>query len=643
VCHKYALCDNTPGSYACACRTGFSGDGVESCAELDDCAFGPNKCVHGRCMDIGVGAYSCECLEGWTDMNCDFDVNECVDPLLHGCHENAECVNSPGSFHGACTDNGLLSFVCDCDEGWTDTRCDRDVNECYTGAHDCHPDAKCMNTPGTFWCRCLSGWTGDGYTCIDLDDCDPDPCDPEHGTCTDIGQNKYDCACEEGFCGFNCDENCSECKTVEGEPYVCHEKANCADTFGSFTCTCRNDWWGDGHESCKPCTVCGTGYVQDKKEPPCGLVDLTCRDVDECGDMLHDCDRHADCHNTDGSFTCECRIEEGWTGEGVVSRCERCRACPAGYTEIEPCTSTEHPKCILNIPEGEYILQTESGGVPQCLTLGAQSSTSPYPSQYNWGYGRDWCGVGEWNGRRAQDNLLDGGMATWRLTQIKTWRHDYDLPNHDLYVIESKFNTEDGRWRCLAFGNEGRDPYPRLVSYGPGQTHCGFVERDTITPMERLTTEGLGAVWRVVPLDHETADIRNGEGRFLLMNAGHGNIDGDQEPPLKEEMFPGNGGDWECLFFSRGGAATNPSRPTGNEASGIWGHGDADGDRHMDCGISLRPAEEKLAADGGDPDEATQKMALLQNMQAVFRLKLLRRMEGVDAFGEPAMPDDAQW
>ena len=36
---------------------------------------------------------------------------------------------------------------------------------------------------------------------------------------------------------------------------------------------------------------------------------------------------------------------------------------------------------------------------------------------------------------------------------------------------------------------------------------------------------------------------------------------------------------------------TNPSRPTGNEPSGLWAHGDADLDGKTDCGISMEPVE----------------------------------------------------
>jgi len=47
-----------------------------------------------------------------------------------------------------------------------------------------------------------------------------------------------------------------------------------------------------------------------------------CTDVDECSDDdLNDCDEHATCENSEGSYSCEC--QEGYSGDGKT--CEgRC-------------------------------------------------------------------------------------------------------------------------------------------------------------------------------------------------------------------------------------------------------------------------------------------------------------------------------
>ena len=43
-----------------------------------------------------------------------------------------------------------------------------DIDECATGDHTCHVNAACSNTEGSFTCSCVSGYSGDGMTCIGL-------------------------------------------------------------------------------------------------------------------------------------------------------------------------------------------------------------------------------------------------------------------------------------------------------------------------------------------------------------------------------------------------------------------------------------------------------------------------------------------
>ena len=47
-----------------------------------------------------------------------------------------------------------------------------DIDECKTKGHDCHSDAYCENTIGSWNCECQNGYKGDGTECRDLNECD---------------------------------------------------------------------------------------------------------------------------------------------------------------------------------------------------------------------------------------------------------------------------------------------------------------------------------------------------------------------------------------------------------------------------------------------------------------------------------------
>ena len=40
-----------------------------------------------------------------------------------------------------------------------------DIDECTANSHDCHLDATCSNTDGSFSCICNQGYSGDGKQC----------------------------------------------------------------------------------------------------------------------------------------------------------------------------------------------------------------------------------------------------------------------------------------------------------------------------------------------------------------------------------------------------------------------------------------------------------------------------------------------
>ena len=44
-------------------------------------------------------------------------------------------------------------------------KCAFDINECTNDTDNCHQKAKCTNTDGSFECKCMAGYTGNGTKC----------------------------------------------------------------------------------------------------------------------------------------------------------------------------------------------------------------------------------------------------------------------------------------------------------------------------------------------------------------------------------------------------------------------------------------------------------------------------------------------
>lgn len=107
-----------------------------------------------------------------------------------------------------------------------------DINECAEVPQRCDLNANCTNLPGSYECTCDRGFTGDGvncsgivnfsinireshnlnFPCIDIDECQNghDDCDRQFGICENtIGS--YNCSCKPGFTGdgLMCSCKCS--------------------------------------------------------------------------------------------------------------------------------------------------------------------------------------------------------------------------------------------------------------------------------------------------------------------------------------------------------------------------------------------------------------------------------------------------
>lgn len=74
-----------------------------------------------------------------------------------------------------------------------------DIDECKTGPFNCDVNANCSDTLGSYQCTCNDGYTGDGETCSDIDECLSNPCD-KNATCNNTDGGFF-CECDSGFVG----------------------------------------------------------------------------------------------------------------------------------------------------------------------------------------------------------------------------------------------------------------------------------------------------------------------------------------------------------------------------------------------------------------------------------------------------------
>ncbi|XP_046846527.1 uncharacterized protein LOC124440255 isoform X4 [Xenia sp. Carnegie-2017] len=74
---------------------------------------------------------------------------------------------------------------------------------CGTPQDDCHRYATCADTgPGEYSCTCNDGYTGDGKTCLAINNCETDLNDcGENASCINMGPGVHMCYCDAGYTG----------------------------------------------------------------------------------------------------------------------------------------------------------------------------------------------------------------------------------------------------------------------------------------------------------------------------------------------------------------------------------------------------------------------------------------------------------
>jgi hypothetical protein len=157
-CGANTICGGTDGARDCACRPGFDGDPGAGCEDINECTTGSAECdpANSRCVNT-PGSYLCECKPGFerNGMGVCVNVDECK-AGTDRCDPNSKCVDkSPG-------------YACECKAGYEnqpDGLSCADVDECAKGTATCRAgdsSVMCVNTRGSYDCRCPKGYAGDG-------------------------------------------------------------------------------------------------------------------------------------------------------------------------------------------------------------------------------------------------------------------------------------------------------------------------------------------------------------------------------------------------------------------------------------------------------------------------------------------------
>uniref|UniRef100_A0A671T3D2 Signal peptide, CUB and EGF-like domain-containing protein 2 n=1 Tax=Sinocyclocheilus anshuiensis TaxID=1608454 RepID=A0A671T3D2_9TELE len=288
-CHIDALCQNTPKSFKCICKTGYRGDG-KHCEDMDECENDYNGgCVHD-CINI-PGNYRCTCYDGFMladdGHNC-LDVDECLDNN-GGCQQI--CVNTMGSYECQCKDGFFLS-----DNQHTCIHRSDDGMNCMNKHHGCAHI--CRETPkGGVACECRPGFE----LAENQHDCKL-TCNYGNGGCqhtcddTDVGPV---CGCHQKYALHSDSKTCIVIYNPVYAPLLPLSVPSCVFVYPE-TCAVNN---GGCDRTCKDTATgvrcsCPVGFTLQ----PDGK---TCKDIDECLENNGGCDHF--CRNTVGSFECSCQ------------------------------------------------------------------------------------------------------------------------------------------------------------------------------------------------------------------------------------------------------------------------------------------------------------------------------------------------
>ncbi|PAA73691.1 hypothetical protein BOX15_Mlig020910g1 [Macrostomum lignano] len=253
-----------------------SGDGC-----TDACL--PGTCANGGHCNLfrssGGGSLldpaeqPCICKPGFHGRYCEKDIDECK--LRSGDCEGGECCNTPGSYYCKCPSGYFLA---------EDKKRCLDINECVKNRGGCQ--YWCENTPGGYRCLCPPGL----LLQPDLKSCskDQNPCEVDNGGCEHLCEvirpGRHQCKCLSGY-------------TLASDQKKCQAQNPCSVSNGGCQHECTNR---NGKAECR----CYSGFDVSPSDP------RSCVDINECDKNggRGPCDHI--CKNVHGAYSCECN--PGW-------------------------------------------------------------------------------------------------------------------------------------------------------------------------------------------------------------------------------------------------------------------------------------------------------------------------------------------
>ncbi|NXY89173.1 MATN2 protein, partial [Alcedo cyanopectus] len=212
------------------------------------------------------------------------------------------CINTPGS------------YLCRCKQGYilnADQKTCSTQDLCAVENHSC--EQICVNTPGSYVCQCYEGYEldADGKSCTVVDYCALDNQGCQH-ECVNT-KDSYYCRCHPGFILNPDKRTCRRPDYCALQVHGCEQE--CVNTDDSYFCQCQDGFRLNPDK--KTCTSlqCAISNCYPKSTG-----------VDSCAESTHGCEQL--CLNTGDSYLCQCF--EGFVINEDLKTCTRVDYCALG-------------------------------------------------------------------------------------------------------------------------------------------------------------------------------------------------------------------------------------------------------------------------------------------------------------------------